>query len=204
MKDLNNLELILPLLEFETYDNFYVIQLLKRRKDKPNVGMRVGVRVVMSKVVCSCDALERMMPDLIETAKATNSRIVINLNKKSFKRCSFIMLKMLADQMESGQHTPYRLFEKAAGKCCAVGGKRWVIDIDDPEVDVHSIIVQIERAEPEGPKVMTTIPTPNGCHLITSGFNTMQIPKDTYSYIEIKRDNPTVLFVPAALRPEEK
>ena len=90
------------------------------------------------------------------------------------------------------------------------GNKTWIVDIDDnpPEsglvLKVKDIISRCEPVDTTGGlrKVIATIPTRSGTHLITKPFNHQRfnelkkIEIKVDSEIEIKKDNPTVLYCP--------
>jgi len=79
--------------------------------------------------------------------------------------------------------------------------KTWIVDIDTKdEIVVHRIAHIIDvNMKPEGPKLVSCVPTKNGYHLITKKFDVMSFNK--YLSLqgdvpEIHKDNPTILFVP--------
>jgi hypothetical protein len=150
----------------------------------------------MQKAITSLGHLEKCMPELIVLAEASRGRIVININRKSLKKCSFEMMKNLLLNIESGQCVPHRVFAKSAGNCKATNGKLWIIDIDTREdVQVDKAIKQIIEAQPTGPKVKHILDTPNGYHIITAPFNPMQV---SFEW-EIHKNNPTILYVPMSI-----
>ena len=67
---------------------------------------------------------------------------------------------------------------------------------------VHKIAHIINSIKPEGNKVISTIPTKNGYHLITKRFDVLEFNK--YMSLqgdvpEIQKKNPTLLFLPNSL-----
>jgi hypothetical protein len=77
--------------------------------------------------------------------------------------------------------------------------KRWIVDIDTKDSNyVNDVINFINSIRPEGDNVETTIPTPNGVHIITRRFDVMEFRKK-YTDIDIQKKNPTLLYYPNSL-----
>ena len=88
------------------------------------------------------------------------------------------------------------------------GNKTWIVDIDNTNVDsklvkdIKDIIVNY--CQPfDVEKIVAVIPTKSGVHLITRPFNQetfyrmfSQFKLSNENEVSIKKDNPTVLYVP--------
>lgn len=72
---------------------------------------------------------------------------------------------------------------------------RWVIDIDDKELASIKMSDFLSTIEPIGNKIVASIPTKNGFHLITTPFNIKKF-KEKYPDIDVHKNNPTVLYIP--------
>ena len=69
--------------------------------------------------------------------------------------------------------------------------------VNKREIHTHTsagLAISYERF----PKVIKTIPTKNGFHLITEKFNVMEF-KRRYPDIDIQKKNPTLLYLPDSL-----
>ena len=77
--------------------------------------------------------------------------------------------------------------------------KSFLIDIDyaDIDFDENEMVEYISELTMEARKkaVIHKIPTKNGYHLITTGFNREKFGMK-YPKIAIHRDNPTILYIP--------
>ena len=83
-KAIDNFELIKPLLEFEQEDDeYYVIFILKRRKDNPE--MKDNLKIIKEYYISSVDYLESKKEEIIKLCEIFNARAVINLNKRVIK-----------------------------------------------------------------------------------------------------------------------
>jgi hypothetical protein len=77
--------------------------------------------------------------------------------------------------------------------------KIWIVDVDFKDVNENDILrikTAINDCEPFGDHIITTIPTPNGIHIVTTPFNTQQFitNQDVYYKCDVKKNNPTILY----------
>lgn len=195
----HNLNLIKPLLDFQSEDDFYTLQIIKRRKDNPD--MNHGEWIIKTVYLRSIEQLDEIWSDLEELADKFDARIYINLNVKSFKRATLKCLKDMADRVaEDNYSKPYKIFDSAAGSIGASRNPRWILDIDWPDPNINQFakeqyINQVKEnlmiCEPQGEKVIAEIPTSNGIHLITTPFNRQVF---VHHEIDIHKNNPTLAY----------
>lgn len=197
-KAIDNFELIKPLLEFEQEeDEYYVIYILKRRKDNPE--MEGDSKVIKDYYVTSLKYLESKKEEIIKLCEVFNARAVINLNRKSYKDTAFVMLEKLALALSEEKYQGVRnLYRKSSGNAKIVGQKRWILDIDEklPEERIKQFCTFIHRLRPEGKKEIALLPSKNGWHLITTPFDLKTFNEQEVFNFEVKRDNPTNLYIP--------
>jgi len=189
----NNFEQIKTLLTFESDDEFYVIHILKRKKDNPE--LESNVKMIKTYFVNSLEYLNRKQQDIIEYCIKHNARAYINLNVRSYKRVALQTLVKTAQFIEQGDYKAVQVaFEKSVTQSGTTRNKSWVLDVDDKEVNTWMLDF-IDRCEPVdvGSKVITIIPTVSGYHVITKPFNVKQF-KERYMKIEVKKNNPTILY----------
>lgn len=60
---------------------------------------------------------------------------------------------------------------------------------------VLGVIAEIESLPPDGTKLIKTISTQNGKHIITKPFR-LDAFKKTFPDIDVHKNNPTVLYIP--------
>lgn len=209
----NNLEQIKGLIAGCGKDEFYMLQIIHRTKDGKtkyeSPDQKSREQVIKTYFVSSPEYLEKKMDEIIDLCRMFNARALINLNKKSWRQVSLKSLEITAQALakegkEEKWWKPFKsAVESACGQTGAVdGNKLWVIDIDtkDPD-DFNKHVDIINQCEPlDVEKVVTTIPTVHGYHLITHPFNRqkfMTIFKATFPDIKddpIKDNNPTILY----------
>lgn len=197
---INNIELIKPLLNFENEGDFYMLYVLKRKKDQPE-GERdnhQSVRTLRSYCINSVEQLERKYDEIQLLCETFKARAYIHVQKQNHKDVSLNMMVALAQRIQDGNHQQQSLFDSVVGQLKTYE-KRWIVDIDTKDFDyVYSVNNFINSIRPEGNKVEAVIPTKNGCHLITSRFDVKAF-SDRYPEIDIQKKNPTLLYLPKSL-----
>lgn len=204
---INNLELIKPSLVFEDEQDFYLLQIIKRKKD--NVGFNKDNLVLKSYYIKSIEQLEKLYEEIQTICTSFNARACITLNKKRFDKVSYKMLSLVAQYLTDGNHKAcMSAFDSACGLTNNADEKRWIIDLDEEHIIWQSQIIDaIYNSKPYGSKIINKIPSKTGIHLITSPFNTEEFKVSLsnelalYSMyeplkIDIHKNNPTNLFIP--------
>ena len=134
---------------------------------------------------------------MIFFANHFNARVGINLNKRSYEKTAFNLLRKVAEQMHNKN---YKATRAAYNTVCGVhngGDKVWLLDVDEEySVDkIRELSLFIGGCQPEGDKVLAVVPSRDGYHLITNGFDTREFVR-LYPEIEIHKNNPTNLYIP--------
>lgn len=191
---INNTKQIVELLEFRSEDDFYHLQIIKRKKENPEIGS--NNYVIRSYCIRSKEQLVRKEDEISKICLDHNARAYINLNVRSFEKMAFHTLKKVADQIMNKDYASVRTaFESVCGMYGTNGDKSWVVDVDLPEVDL-AMIDFINACDPVGDdKILAQIQTKNGWHLITKPFN-MATFATKYPEIEVHKNNPTIMIAP--------
>jgi hypothetical protein len=201
---IDNLELIKPLLNFEEKGDFYMLYVLKRKKDQPE-GERdnhQSVRTIRTYCIKSIEQLEKRYDEIKMMCEMFKARAYIHVQKQNHRDVSLNMMVTLAQRIQDGNLEQQSLFDSVVGQLKTLE-KRWIVDIDmKSEEAVIKISNLINALRPEGPKIESVIPTKNGYHLITKRFDVMEFKK--YMSLQgdvpdIQKKNPTLLFLPESL-----
>lgn len=201
---IDNIEQIKRLLNFTDEGDFYMLYVLKRKKDQPE-GERdnhQSVRTIKSYCVNSVEYLEKRYDEIKQLCEMFKARAYIHVQKQNHEDVSLNMMVALAQRIQDGNHKQQGLFDSVVGQL-KTHEKRWIVDIDTKdEQTLLKIKKVVNGVRPEGDKVYATIPTKNGYHLITSRFDVMEFNK--YLSLqgdvpEIQKKNPTLLYYPESL-----
>lgn len=197
----DNLEAIKPLLKFPNPDDdYYFLQVLVRKKDKNILPFKIGgsnnnSRMIRPYYIRSIDSLENQWEEIKALCELFKGRAMIGLNRRSFKSSSLQMMVRLAQSIQSQNYNNQSMWQNVSGVYHPIKDKLWLVDIDNVE-DKNDIEDAITNADPVGNKIVATIPSPNGWHLITQPFNQLQFKLEYTKPIDIHKNNPTNLYVP--------
>lgn len=189
----DNFEQIKKLLNYNSEDDFYFLQIMRRKKENPTLTS--NTKIIDELFINSNEYLDTKKEYIIQMCNVFNARATIRLNRRSYKTCSLQSLSNLAQQIANGQSPNVsRLYSSVVGKYHNEPIKRWIIDIDQKEID-STMLPTLERIMPIGNKLIDIIPSKNGYHIITSPFDVSEFSK-IFPNIDIHKDNPTNLYIP--------
>lgn len=197
---INNLDIIKPLLNFTDEGDFYMLYILKRKKDQPieERDNHQSSRTIKTYCIGSLEYLESKYDEIIQLSELFKARAYIHIQKQNHKDVALDMMILLAERIKNGQHNQKNLFESVVGKVKRMEN-RWIVDIDDKdEKELANIISILDENRPEGNKVEAIIPTKSGYHLITKRFDVKSF-NEKYPEIDIQKKNPTLLYFPNSL-----
>jgi hypothetical protein len=197
---INNLDLIKPLLNFTEEGDFYMLYILKRKKDQPEDERdnHQSSRTIKTYCIDSLEYLESKYDEIIQLSELFKARAYIHVQKQNHKDVALDMMILLAERIKNGQHDQKNLFESVVGKVKRMEN-RWIVDIDDKdENELAKVISVVDETRPIGSKVEAVIPTKNGYHLITKRFD-VEMFRKSYPQLDIQRKNPTLLYFPNSL-----
>ena len=204
---IDNLHQIKSLLNFEKEGDFYMLYILKRKKDQTNdKSNHQSVRTIKTYCIESVEYLEKRYEEIKELCEMFKARAYIHVQKQSHHDVSLNMLIALAERIRNGQHRQQHLFDSVVGQLKTLE-KRWVIDIDGISIDgfAHAPFYKemrryiSELQNETGKEVeMTFIPTKAGFHIIASPFNLQKF-KERYPEVDVQKKNPTILYIPNSL-----
>ena len=197
---INNIALVKPLLDFSEKGDFYMLYVLKRKKDQPE-GERdnhQSVRTIKTYCIESLEHLDRRYEEVKMLCEVFKARAYIHVQKQNHKDISLEMLSTLATRIKDGAVNQKGLFDSVVGK---IPGRerRWVVDIDNISAKyLLEVLNVINTIKPVGDKVLKVLPTKNGWHAITSRFDTREF-SERFPQIDVQKKNPTLLYYPDSL-----
>lgn len=202
---INNIEIIKPFLIFNSPDDFYVIEIIKRRKENPT--LETGSMHVNNYFITSMKELDKYMPDIKAICDATNSRAYINLNSRSFKMVALHLNKKMGEILINGDYQYARkAYISEVHSHTNQKDKLWVVDVDWVDIisptnkngkyiysEMESEILKLQEDTGVEPFIVK-VPTKNGVHLISKGFNLKKF-SEKFPLIDVHKNSPTLLYV---------
>jgi hypothetical protein len=197
MTRIDNFETVEDLMLFDSTDDFYFVQIIKRRKENPD--MKKGSIIINSYYIRDNTHLDLYKGEIRLLCDYHKARAYISINKRSFKKSALGTMEKLCNQILSEDYNGVRRsYDSVCGsKSNAKGKKRWIIDVDikghEGVLEVREII---EKIPPDN--YILTVPTKNGYHMIVKPFDLKKYTsnlKDIDNH-DICKDGFTLLYFP--------
>ena len=209
----DNSEKILSMMSFGK-DDFYFVQVLKRRKDNPE--MERDMVVLNNYYIDSAADFNKKIGSIKALCNVENARAYFRINKRNYKDLSLKINKRVVEYIATGDFKALRsVFDKIAGETHSDPNKKWLVDIDwkdfDSKVEYLMIDGHIAALKGEsdlaklvslvsglqiaaGREPMTdVIPSKNGFHLATNPFNLKKF-KEVFPSVDVHKDNMVILY----------
>jgi len=98
---INNIELIKPLLNFESQGDFYMLYIFKRKKDQTtDKANHQSVRTIKTYCIESIEQLENRYDEIIQLCEMFKARAYIHIQKQNHKDVSLNMMVELAETLD--------------------------------------------------------------------------------------------------------
>lgn len=181
-------------------DEFYFLQIIKRRKDNPS--LRSNSIDIEHMFISNYNNLLDRKEEIVEYCTINNARAYLNLNRRSYKKVALQTSHLISANLISGNYNIKNCYLSCCGKHHSEKDKKWLFDIDwdeypgiDRDKFISELVTFTQKLVYETGKDDTIhfIPTKNGEHLIMRPFNKAKF-KLKYPNIDIKTNNPTLLF----------
>ena len=203
-----NFRSFMQLPEIEGGDTYYVIELVRRGKDCPDLpAANYHFKNYYIDTLAKYDKVQDEIRLLCRTLRL---RAYVSVCRKSFRRVTMNTIAEMARRASINDfRRPYAIFESCSGKDAGTDDKHWVVDIDDCPFFMDESDAQprwmhvrevINECAPEGDKIEMVLPTRTGVHLITRPFNLEQFNRlckkdpEIKEIPDIKKNHLTLLF----------
>jgi hypothetical protein len=196
----DNFNLIDSILEFNSEEEFYFLQILQRRKDDNIVGISSNYRVIKSYYIYSHEELMRRKDKIIELCESNNARAYIYLNVRNTVDVSWACAEKYLELIKTNNtHMCYRVFDKVCGvsrnKSYPI---KWIVDLDSKDEDYKNTIISLINLCEGNHSIYYEVPTVHGVHIITDGFNLNKfrqlLAMNKLENVDVQKDNPTLLY----------
>lgn len=182
-----------------TLDKYYVIELMRRGKDNPN--MPAANYHFRNYYIYSWHDLEKYEQEIKDICTLLKMRAYCSVNYKLMSQVALDTVAESARRIAAHDFKKfYNIFESASGKFVDRSNSIWVVDVDnvDKHFPLESLITYINSME-SGYKqnVIYIMPTKSGLHLITHPFNLQKFNESwntSLAAIDIKKNHLTLLY----------
>ena len=200
---MNNFENIRKMLSFPDENAFYFLQILKRRKDNPDLGK--DMVHIADYYIYSLDQFDELKRKIINQCNAENARAYFRLNRRDSKKVAMQVLKRTVDYITSKNYNAVKnVFASCTGEFHSDPDKTWIVDVDNVSLDffnhsdkynsVRELVFELQKEAGKEP-MMTYIFTKGGIHIITRPFNLNKF-REQHPDVDVHKDNPTILYCP--------
>lgn len=188
-------------------DAYYVIELVRRGKDCPDLpAANYHFKNYYINTLKKYDSVQEEIRTLCRTLRL---RAYVSVNRKSFRQVTMNTIAEMSRRAAIDDfRRPYAVFESCSDKFVDKDDKHWVVDVDNCSVfgklgerskawDCRDVI---SVCKPTGEKIELVMPTRSGVHLITKPFDVQHFKElcergfGWNETPEIKRNHLTLLY----------
>jgi hypothetical protein len=195
--EINNFNKIKNILEFGKFNDsvFYKIQIIKRRKENPNLNNN-SIQV-KSYEIYSHSEFERIEEEIKLICNLYNARAYIKIVPISERLVkSYFMEKILRESREfiSNPSQIRVIFDSVCSMKETSLEDKWFIDVDTKDENVvNNVISFISNKNPvQNSKVVAILDTQNGFHIVTNKFDSSE--KIPFENVSLVKDNLVYLY----------
>lgn len=192
MRHIDNFEQIRLLIQDTLQDNdkFYLIEILKRKKENPDIKKDVVIKRYYLKNV---EQLDMWKADIQKLAETFNARVIFHPNIKSERRLAIEAMKALTSRFEQDDFASvHRIMDSCAASLKSAGQKYWILDVDD-DPDNPELLQDVEQYLQFLNQEYNVYPTPHGHHVLVKPFNATDF-KNLFPNIVIQKNHSIVLY----------
>lgn len=178
--------------------DFFFVQVIQRRKD---CKIDTNYNVIKDYYFFNEETFLSKKEEIITLCKAFNARAYFWVNPRNCKEVQYELIRETLKAIEVGAYKLFGNLSKAIGHKRSSNFKPiWILDFDtkDTELITKYLNIAMECKHAGSSLVFDLIPTVNGYHALTKGFDlkqfTQQLAIAKLDSIDIHKDNPTVLY----------
>lgn len=178
--------------------NFFFVQVMQRNKEKNNVGS--SGYVIKDYHFFDKETFLSKKEEITTLCKAFNARAYFWINPRNCKEVQYEIIREALEAIELGTHKLFKCVSRALGrKRCNKYKSKWILDFDTKDWSlINKYLDLVRKCRPNVNKILYYVPTVNGIHVITLGFDLEQFKQELaiakLDNIDIHKDNPTILY----------
>lgn len=178
--------------------DFFFVQVMQRNKEKNNVGS--SGYVIKDYHFFDKETFLSKKEEITTLCKAFNARAYFWINPRNCKEVQYEIIREALEAIELGTHKLFKCVSRALGRKRYNKYKsKWILDFDTKDWSlINKYLDLVRKCRPNVNKILYYVPTVNGIHVITLGFDLEQFKQELaiakLDNIDIHKDNPTILY----------
>lgn len=178
--------------------DFFFVQVMQRNKEKNNVGS--SGYVIKDYHFFDKETFLSKKEEITTLCKAFNARAYFWINPRNCKEVQYEIIREALEAIELGTHKLFKCVSRALGrKRCNKYKSKWILDFDTKDWSlINKYLDLVRKCRPNVNKILYYVPTVNGIHVVTLGFDLEQFKQELaiakLDNIDIHKDNPTILY----------
>lgn len=178
--------------------DFFFVQVMQRNKEKNNVGS--SGYIIKDYHFFDKETFLSKKEEITTLCKAFNARAYFWINPRNCKEVQYEIIREALEAIELGTHKLFKCVSRALGrKRCNKYKSKWILDFDTKDWSlINKYLDLVRKCRPNVNKILYYVPTVNGIHVITLGFDLEQFKQELaiakLDNIDIHKDNPTILY----------
>jgi hypothetical protein len=178
--------------------DFFFVQVMQRNKEKNNVSS--SGYVIKDYHFFNKETFLSKKEEITTLCKAFNARAYFWINPRNCKEVQYEIIREALEAIELGTHKLFKCVSRALGrKRCNKYKSKWILDFDTKDWSlINKYLDLVRKCRPNVNKILYYVPTVNGIHIITLGFDLEQFKQKVaiakLDNIDIHKDNPTILY----------
>lgn len=180
------------------HGDFFFVQVMQRNKEKNNVSS--SGYVIKDYHFFDKETFLSKKEEITTLCKAFNARAYFWINPRNCKEVQYEIIREALEAIELGTHKLFKCVSRALGrKRCNKYKSKWILDFDTKDWSlINKYLDLVRKCRPNVNKILYYVPTVNGIHVITLGFDLEQFKQELaiakLDNIDIHKDNPTILY----------
>lgn len=178
--------------------DFFFVQVMQRNKEKNNVGSSY---VIKDYHFFNKETFLSKKEEIATLCKAFNARAYFWINPRNCKEVQYEIIRETLEAIELGTHKLFKCVSKSIGRKRSSNYKSiWILDFDTKNTELINkyLSIAMECRHSGSRLIFDLIPTVNGVHALTKGFDLEQFKQKlaiaNLDNIDIHKDNPTILY----------
>jgi hypothetical protein len=206
---INNFKQVRQYLNFEDKNDFYIVEVIKRKKDNSHDStFKKHEKHIQRYYINSLEDFDKKQHLIVDCCLRNDvARSYIKLNKRNHKHLAKVMAVKINEILLNDNENEYKrlesLYTKVSGKHFFEKreDKKFIIDLDEENLSLKEEILEYLKTHDDfqfskfkEDLVIDIFPSKTGLHILTKTFNINKFNKK-FPQIDVHPDNMILLFI---------